>query len=392
MDKITIKTSNLKANMLNRISKKNKVEEVGNPDFDWSLYDNGWNGRSLKVNPNIKKNDRVASEKVYCFESYVEDEYKKFNSVRPSLAKDQPGVVFINDIKKIDDTNVLAKVNDGANDIIINLEKESKYLNLLSQETGSELGIDEFMSIIQDPKAKKSLLKMKIPVEISKKNEKASMWSGYAKNLEVDLKKDIVENANAYYAKILYTNNGGFVVEVAGAVKAFMPTSMAASNKITMPEEMIGKTLEVMVESYNPKYGFIVSRKKYLKRIQPMKIAELEKRWEENPDLLLTGRITGSTRFGVFVELDEYLTGMIHKTLTSDELRETMLKNAIVPGTEIQVYLHEIDGDRIILSDVPRVERDAVIALREKEEEKKTSKKDEPIKKEQTEEKIEEEA
>ena len=27
---------------------------VGNPDFDWSLYEDSWNGTSLKVNKKVK--------------------------------------------------------------------------------------------------------------------------------------------------------------------------------------------------------------------------------------------------------------------------------------------------------------------------------------------------
>jgi hypothetical protein len=45
-----------------------------------------------------------------------------------------------------------------------------------------------------------------------------------------------------------------------------------------------------------------------------------------------------------------------------------MKNNSIEPGTEIQVHVHKIEGNRVILSDVPSEERDAVIARREAEE------------------------
>ena len=71
-------------------------------------------------------------------------------------------------------------------------------------------------------------------------------------------------------AKLVSSNNGGFVVEIAGMVKAFMPGSMAAANKINNYESLVGTEMEVMVESYDPKFGFIVSRKKYLRTIVPI--------------------------------------------------------------------------------------------------------------------------
>ena len=70
--------------------KKNKntkqiVTECGNPDFDWSAYDDGWNGKSLKRNTRIttKGNDIV-----YSHETYATDAYKKLNGIIVDGAKD----------------------------------------------------------------------------------------------------------------------------------------------------------------------------------------------------------------------------------------------------------------------------------------------------------------
>ena len=45
-----------------------------------------------------------------------------------------------------------------------------------------------------------------------------------------------------------------------------------------------------------------------------------------------------------------------------------MRNNEIVAGSNVQVYVHKIEKKRVILSDVPSDERDAVIARREAEE------------------------
>ena len=44
-------------------SKYAGLGNVGNPDFDWSLYEDGWNGTSLKVNKKVKTKN--SSEKIY---------------------------------------------------------------------------------------------------------------------------------------------------------------------------------------------------------------------------------------------------------------------------------------------------------------------------------------
>ena len=100
----------------------------------------------------------------------------------------------------------------------------------------------------------------------------------------------------------------------------------------------------------------------------PTKIQELKEKLNKNKDTLFTGHVTGTTEFGIFVELDDFITGMLHKTLVRDETREAMRLKSIKPGEEVQVYVHKIEGSRVILSDVPTEERDAVIARREAEE------------------------
>ena len=59
---------------------------------------------------------------------------------------------------------------------------------------------------------------------------------------------------------------------------------------------------------------------------------------------------------------------MLHQTLVKDETREAMRNNEIAAGSNAQVYVHKIEKNRVILSDVPSDEREAVIARREAEE------------------------
>jgi len=131
-------------------------------------------------------------------------------------------------------------------------------------------------------------------------------------------------------------------------LNAFMPHILAGANKILNidRDKLVGKHLEVCLEGFSSDRGtYIINRKEYLKRLIPEKIKLLKR------DVLYTGVITGTTDFGIFVEFDEYLTGMIYKTYISDELKE-MLKNSNVDGLEIQFYVKDIFKDKIILTQV----------------------------------------
>jgi ribosomal protein S1 len=126
-----------------------------------------------------------------------------------------------------------------------------------------------------------------------------------------------------------------------------MPNTLAGINKLYDTESILGKNMDVMIESYSRDEGtYIVSRRKYLQTLIPEAIKEL-KRGE-----IYNGNVTGTTQFGVFVEFGECLTGMIHKTNINPDWQDRL--NQIQPGTEIQFYVKEIIKDKIILTQILR--------------------------------------
>ena len=278
------------------------------------------------------------------------------------------GMVAISDIRVIDDNTIMATVGGGASNLIVDLNKEGRFFSQFS--CGDEImNKQSFVtSLKENPKFKHQVLSMDLTAKVGTDTERGSIWDGYVEKMADELKEQITKNNKAYYAEILSTNGGGFVVEVAGTIRAFMPGSMAASNRISDYDSYIGKTLEVMVESWNPKYGFVVSRKKYLNKIRPIKLKPIEDTLKSAPDTVYTGKVTGSNQFGVFVELNEFVTGMLHKTLVSDSLRQAMRDGTVESGSDITVYVHKIENGRVILSDVNTAERPAIIAKREAED------------------------
>jgi ribosomal protein S1 len=123
----------------------------------------------------------------------------------------------------------------------------------------------------------------------------------------------------------------------------FMPNTLAGINKLTDPDSIVGKSLELGVESYSKEEGtYIVSRRKYLQSLIPNEIQKLE------TGKVYRGVVTGSTDFGVFVEWNECLTGMIHKTNLNPEYK----MSDIYPGIQIEFFIKEVIKDKIILTQV----------------------------------------
>lgn len=151
-------------------------------------------------------------------------------------------------------------------------------------------------------------------------------------------------------ANVVSMNPAGYDVEIlhGGVIlPAFMPNTLAGMNKLYDPESIIGETFDVMIESYAEREGtYIVSRRKYLKTLIPGEVKNLS--YEDS----YIGHVTGTTPFGVFVEFNNCLTGMIHKANIVEEYRDKI--KDIQPGTQIEFYVKEIIKRKIILTQIMR--------------------------------------
>jgi ribosomal protein S1 len=161
--------------------------------------------------------------------------------------------------------------------------------------------------------------------------------------------KSLDENT-VIMATIKSMNPAGYDIEIIHdgiTLPGFMPNTLAGINKLYDPESIVGKTFEVMVESFSKEEGtYIVSRRKYLRTLIPSAIDELDY------ERVYTGHVTGTTQFGVFVEFNDCLTGMIHKANVLPDWQERL--NQIKPGFQIEFYVKEIIKDKIILTQILR--------------------------------------
>lgn len=152
---------------------------------------------------------------------------------------------------------------------------------------------------------------------------------------------------------------GGYMATYKNAVNVFVPGSHAAANIITDFSTYIGKTLPVAVDNYDASSNlYIVSYKKYVQLTLKDRIHELKF------DTKYTGRLTNKpSEFGMFVEIDNYFTGLIHKT----EFKNwNDAKKNYGAGSEIEVYvkdimMHEKSGFRVMFTlDEYRINPDKV--------------------------------
>lgn len=198
------------------------------------------------------------------------------------------------------------------------------------------------------------------PVEvlITEVNEEPYMIKGSFSRLH---KQAIVEdilthNYEPLDAIVKEMTPAGYHVDLVydgGKVAAFMPNTIAGINRLYNPQALVGQTFPVIVESYDEVKGtFIASRKKYLQSLIPTALENLQITNEAGEPIGYTGVVTGSTNYGIFVEFNNCLTGMIHRANLNEETLSSM--ETIKPGAKIAFFVKENVKGRLILTQVCR--------------------------------------
>jgi predicted RNA-binding protein with RPS1 domain len=250
---------------------------------------------------------------------------------------------MITSIISVKDGEMIVSLS-GMVDAVISLDKEKAFLK------GLGLTPEEFVSWMKNtPGAHSAFLGTegrKVIIEGIKPYVMASLSKGHFESLRNELYAQIKDPKNAYLATVISRNGGGFLVNVSG-IDGFLPGSLAAANIVRDFDTMLGKQIYVMVEDLLKDAGtFVFSHKKYLNYILPSKIEELslEAKYE--------GTITGTAKFGIFVEFNEIFTGLIHTSKMTPAMRDEFKAGAFTPGEKVSFWIKEITSDKkIILTD-----------------------------------------
>ena len=168
-----------------------------------------------------------------------------------------------------------------------------------------------------------------------------------------DALRDSYNNNTPIIAKVTELIPAGFMLKIEMdniKIDAFMPNTLAGVNRLTetQTKELFGKKIEVILETLQQEKGvYVVSRKKYLSTLIPEEISKL------NKTDVYTGTVTGTKDFGVFVQFNECLTGMIHKVNLNPEYQDKL--DLVTPGIPIDFYVRDIlKGNKIILTQILR--------------------------------------
>jgi len=313
-------------------------------EFNWDLFENNYTGGTrLTVNPNIKGVDsktRVFNHEPYAQELFDLYSERSTKSVRKDLTKGD--CVTVVEIPYIDKDRMTVELLGGLT-VDIDLNREKRFVQIYGYQTP-----EEFAHVLANPEIRKNFVSSGFYAYVieSSPSLKISLWQGHIKKTKDEMMEQISAPSKAYRAKVLNANRGGYFVEVSG-VEAFMPGSLAAPNKIVDFQTLVGKEVIVMVEDFLKEMNsFIVSHKKYIEHVLPQKIAELDL------NKLYSGTVTGTSKYGIFVEFGEIFTGLLHVSKMKDSTLDLFRRRMFKPGDPASFYIGEITKEnRIILTE-----------------------------------------
>jgi small subunit ribosomal protein S1 len=297
----------------------------------WDAYEATCPSHTRKPNPHIKTRH---GDKVYSREDYAQDMYNLLESfevnqvIKPkvSVGEIHEGIVYAV-------TQDTITIDIGYRELIyVKSEKEPQSIRELSP------GEDTAVLITNTDNSFIS----------------GSISGGVKQKVFMDL-RDGVESGDTAWVGLIKSmiENGGYIVEVQG-IDCFMPGSLAGINKLADFESIIGQELYVVPVSFSSNRGtIVVSHRKYLQALIPQEIDKIK----ENVGEEITGNVTGTAKYGVFVEFNRCLTGMIHKNDLDPETFEKFKKREIMPGDEVSFKVKEvISNTKITLTQIDNVQ------------------------------------
>lgn len=313
------------------------------PDFE-KLFAIG----NSKTNKTIKLTelDRKSGMKVFCQEDYAQELYDMLSGSQAfaSPSKDlEVGNVYTVKLKSVNKDNVV-------------------HAHEINTFTSLFIPIRELID--SNPASVDALLLDggKIKVIVSRKedgvvyaSEKQCAAITYRQELEELFKSD-----QYFTVKVTDLIDGGYITKFKNEIRCFLPGSQAAANVIHDFQELLGKEIPVMIENYDASNNlFIVSYKKYIRNTIGNRINDI--RFGQK----LTGKLTANPLdFGIFIEWDNYFTGLVHFTEFASKQDYFNYAKDLKAGSVIDFYVKDITfkkgGEpRIVLTlDVEAVSED----------------------------------
>lgn len=156
-----------------------------------------------------------------------------------------------------------------------------------------------------------------------------------------------MEERQVFSVKLIQAVPSGVVGYVKG-IRAFLPASQLSLSYVENVEEWVGRTVDaIIITADAQKQKLVLSAKEILKEK-----AVLEKNGRLSrlvPGTILEGTIERMESYGVFVNIGEGLTGLVHISQITDRFIKSP-KEVVKLGDKVKVKILGINGDRISLS------------------------------------------
>jgi ribosomal protein S1 len=276
-----------------------------------------------KYNTSVKltDEDRKSGVKIYCHEPYAQELYDAMINHEKSsvfISKDLKSGTICKVTAKVisfEDKTIRAEDVVSGSSVIIPFREFSKSLDELSEGKGTE-----FL------------------VMIYKSTKFGENYGSEKKALSYSYKQELFDHLSEdqwFDVTITKLIKGGYLALYKKEIECFIPGSHAAANIIHNFNDMLNRSLTVMVDNYDQSNDlFILSYKKYVAQSMPFMIENLEFNRE------YVGVLTSKPYdFGVFVEIDGYFTGLIHQSEFEDY---ELTKRTLRTGDELKVYVKDI--------------------------------------------------
>lgn len=307
--------------------------------FDFDLF---YNKQKAKYNDSVvlTPEDKAAGVKILCKESYAQDLYELYASA--GLFKQRkPTKDF-----ELDSINTVVFKNFDRRERLVHAEESFSKSSIFipARELNLAPGDNE-VEVIQDAIALGTPTKVMIY-----RKENGEIYASEKKCAALIFRQDLedsIKTNSSFTVKIVELIDGGYIALYKNAIRCFLPGSQAAANVIHDFTTLLGQEIPVMIENYDAFNNlYIVSYKKYIKNTISQRVHEL--RFGKKYTGILTNR---PYDFGVFVEWDNYFTGMVHRTDFEDY--QSVL-NTMKSGDKLEVYVKDITSKkgetRIILT------------------------------------------
>jgi ribosomal protein S1 len=294
-------------------------------EFDWDAYQASCVTRIRTPNPHIKT---LNGERVFSRESYAQELYDAItghSSMSNMRSTVDMGEIVDGKIFNISEEWMSVDVNYREM-VYVKLSKEPKYI-IEEYKPGDEV------SVLINSKEDQIL---------------GSISGGMKQRVFMDLRAGVEDGDTAWVGKVTYMiENGGYIVDIQG-VECFMPGSLAGINKLHDFNSIVGKEIYVVPVSFSIERGtIVVSHRKYLKALIPSQIESLKADIENKQ----SGEVTGTAKYGVFVEFNTCLTGMIHVNDLDEATMAKFKAREIKPGDPVEFWIKDIiSNSKITLS------------------------------------------